>query len=138
MSALNIGLLIEGLVTVLLLLTIGFCFTLNRRLKMLRADELTMRNTVAELSEATMRAERAVAELRNAAHESETRFEAQIQEADRLTHELAAHRAASNEVVAKLAAITEAAGRPVAPRRPGRVGEAPLSSGLRTREGRAA
>ncbi|MEP3301507.1 MAG: chemotaxis protein, partial [Roseibium sp.] len=39
MSPLPVGMIIEGLVAVLLLVTIGYCFTLNRRLQRLRADE---------------------------------------------------------------------------------------------------
>ena len=37
----SFGLVIESLVAVLLLLTIGYCMLLNRRLKRLRADEQT-------------------------------------------------------------------------------------------------
>ena len=34
-----LGIMIEGLVAILLMLTIGYCMLLNRRLKLLRADE---------------------------------------------------------------------------------------------------
>ena len=35
----GIGMIIEGLVAILLMLTIGYCMLLNRRLKLLNADE---------------------------------------------------------------------------------------------------
>jgi hypothetical protein len=67
----NFGLMIEGLVSLLLLVTIGYCAILNYRLKRLRADEHSMRATIAELMTATEFAERAVQELKRAAHECE-------------------------------------------------------------------
>ena len=47
------GLIIESLVAVLLLLTIGFCLLLNSRLKKLKADEQTLKGTISELITAT-------------------------------------------------------------------------------------
>ena len=37
----SLGLMIETLVAILLLLTIGYCMLLNKRLKRLKADEQT-------------------------------------------------------------------------------------------------
>ena len=53
MSTLPIGMIIEGLVAVLLLITIGYCWMLNRRLQRLRADEEVLRATISELMTAT-------------------------------------------------------------------------------------
>ena len=39
----GLGLMIESLVALLLLLTIGYCVLLNHRLKRLRADELSVK-----------------------------------------------------------------------------------------------
>ena len=47
----GIGLFIESVVAILLMLTIGYCMMLNRRLKLLKADEDTLRGTIAELRE---------------------------------------------------------------------------------------
>ena len=47
------GLAIESLVAALLMLTIGYCALLNKRLKLLRNDEQSMRGTIAELVTAT-------------------------------------------------------------------------------------
>lgn len=64
MNANFYGLVIECLVAVLLLLTIGYCLILNRRLARLRADEGSFKATIAELITATDSAERAIAGLK--------------------------------------------------------------------------
>ena len=42
----SLGLVIEGLVAVLLVLTIGYCRLLNKRLKRLKADEQSLKATI--------------------------------------------------------------------------------------------
>ena len=49
----SFGLMIESLVAVLLLLTIGYCVLLNSRLKRLKADEQALKGTISELITAT-------------------------------------------------------------------------------------
>ena len=49
----SLGLVIEGLVAVLLVLTIGYCMLLNKRLKRLKADEQSLKATIGELITAT-------------------------------------------------------------------------------------
>jgi len=49
----SFGLMIESLVAILLLLTIGYCVILNGRLKRLKADEQALKGTIAELITAT-------------------------------------------------------------------------------------
>jgi hypothetical protein len=56
----SFGLAIESLVAVLLILTIGYCMLLNKRLKRLRADEQSLKATISELITATEIAERAI------------------------------------------------------------------------------
>ncbi|MDO8980158.1 MAG: chemotaxis protein, partial [Afipia sp.] len=53
------GMIIEGLVAALLLLTIGYCMLLNSRLKRLKADEHSLKAVIGELITATEIAERA-------------------------------------------------------------------------------
>jgi hypothetical protein len=43
----SFGLMIESLVAVLLLITIGYCMILNRRLKRLRGDEQALKATIS-------------------------------------------------------------------------------------------
>jgi hypothetical protein len=45
----SLGVVIESLVAVLLMLTIGYCMVLNKRLKRLKADEHSLKATIAEL-----------------------------------------------------------------------------------------
>ena len=57
-----VGIAIESLVAILLLLTIGYCILLNKRLQRLKADEHSLKATIGELITATEIAERAIAE----------------------------------------------------------------------------
>jgi Domain of unknown function (DUF6468) len=63
------GFMIESLVAVLLLLTIGYCIVLNGRLKRLKGDEQALKATISELITATEIAGRAVAGLKEAARD---------------------------------------------------------------------
>lgn len=105
----NIGILVEGLVSLLLILTIGYCVILNRQLKMLRADEATLKQTIAELTIAAARAENAISGLRSAASETETALNDRTRETNLLSRRLAEHVVAGEEVMAKLAAIVQVA-----------------------------
>ena len=61
----SFGIVIESLVAVLLLLTIGYCMLLNSRLKRLKADEHSLKATIGELITATEIAERAIGGLKH-------------------------------------------------------------------------
>ena len=61
----SLGVVIESLVAVLLMLTIGYCMLLNKRLKRLKADEHSLKATIAELITATEIAERAIGGLKH-------------------------------------------------------------------------
>ena len=54
----NLGLAIETMVSILLLLTILYCVRLNKQLRLLKADEQSLRITISELVTATDIAER--------------------------------------------------------------------------------
>ena len=58
------GYLVESMVSILLLLTILYCVRLNKQLRLLKADEQTLRATISELITATEIAERAIAGLK--------------------------------------------------------------------------
>jgi hypothetical protein len=62
------GFMIESLVAILLMLTIAYCVILNNRLKRLKADEQSLKCTIAELITATEIAERAVGGRKTSAH----------------------------------------------------------------------
>jgi len=79
------GLMIESLVAVLLLVTIGYCVVLNGRLKRLKADEQALKATISELITATEIAGRAVAGLKTTAQEADRTLGERLRAAERLS-----------------------------------------------------
>jgi len=114
-NAVSIGFLVEGFIAALLLITIGFCVALYRRLGMLRYEEHRLRLTIADLAEAGERAETAIAQLRGLADEAQIVLAARSEGAGRLAGELERHVAAAETVLTRIVAITRAL-RPDAPR----------------------
>jgi len=78
------GLMIESLVAVLLLITIGYCVVLNRRLKRLKGDEQALKATISELITATEIAGRAVAGLKATAQDCDGTLGERMRAAERL------------------------------------------------------
>jgi len=78
------GLMIESLVAVLLLITIGYCMILNRRLKRLKGDEQALKATISELITATEIAGRAVAGLKATAQDCDGTLGERMRAAERL------------------------------------------------------
>ena len=64
MMQLPIGLVLEGLVVVLLGVTVAYCFILDRRLRALRSGQDGMKDLIRGLNEATERAQSGVAQLK--------------------------------------------------------------------------
>ena len=115
MNAVSIGFLVEGFIAALLLITIGFCIALYRRLGMLRYEEHRLRLTIADLAEAGERAKTAIAQLRRLADEAQIVLAARAESAGRLAGELERHVAAAETVLTRIVAISRAV-RPDAPR----------------------
>ena len=109
MSTLPVGLMIESLVALLLVVTIGYCVVLNKRLKRLRADEEALRATISELITASEIAERAILGLKATAGEADRTLGQRLVDAERLSQELAAHVSRGNTVLERITQITEAA-----------------------------
>lgn len=105
----SFGLMIELLVALLLMVTIGYCYTLNRRLERLRSDELSLKSTIAELVTATEVAERAVSELKRAALENDATLGERVRAAEQLTAELDRQTAAGDIVLTRLSRVVVAA-----------------------------
>src|ERR1700733_5804553 len=78
------GIVIEGLVAILLMLTIGYCVLLNHRLKRLKADEQSLKATISELITATEIAGRAVAGLKATAQDCDGTLGERMRPAERL------------------------------------------------------
>jgi hypothetical protein len=102
------GLMIEMLVAILLMITIGYCFVLNNRLKRLRADEQSLRGTIAELITATEIAERAVAGLKTTAYECERTLGERLKIAERCCVELGRQVKSGDHVIERLVRIVAA------------------------------
>jgi len=104
----GLGLIIEGLVAILLMVTIGYCMILNSRLKRLKADERALKATIAELITATEMAERAVAGLRTTARECESTLGERLAMADQCCAELNRQVKAGDLVIERLARVVVA------------------------------
>lgn len=109
MSTLPLGMIIEGLVAVLLLITIGYCWTLNRRLQRLRADEEVLRATISELMTATEIAERAILGLKTTAAEADKTLGSRLKQAETMSNSLAAQLGEGEKVFTKISQIADAA-----------------------------
>ena len=111
------GIIIECLVAILLMLTIGYCMMLNRRLKLLKADEQSLRATISELITATEIAERAIAGLKVTVRECDIGLGERLTRAERLTNDLDRGIVAGKDVLSRLSQIGAAA-RPHEPSLP--------------------
>jgi hypothetical protein len=101
------GFMIESLVAILLMLTIAYCVILNNRLKRLKADEQSLKCTIAELITATEIAERAVAGLKTTALECDRTLGERLRTAADLNQQIKA-----GDVLMKRLARILAAARP--------------------------
>ena len=105
----NYGLLVETMVSILLLLTILYCVRLNRQLRLLKADEQTLRATISELITATEIAERAIAGLKSTMHDGEKDLSERLSRVEEVSAELDAKLAAGEELLARIGRIASAA-----------------------------
>jgi peptidoglycan hydrolase CwlO-like protein len=109
----SLGIVIESLVAVLLMLTIGYCMVLNARLKRLKADEHSLKATIGELITATEIAERAIGGLKHTVRDVNEHLGSQITAATQLSMHLKSQLAEGDGVIRRLSKIAAAA-RPAA------------------------
>jgi Domain of unknown function (DUF6468) len=128
----SLGLIIESLVAVLLVLTIGYCMLLNGRLKRLKADEHSLKAVIAELITATEIAERAIGGLKLAVRDVNENLGNQLTSATQMSEYLRKQLAEGDNVVRRLTKIAIAARPPsAAEAEPGRfvpAGEASVAT----------
>jgi signal transduction histidine kinase len=105
----SLGLMIETLVAVLLLVTIGYCMLLNSRLKRLRADEHSLKAVIAELVTATEIAERAIGGLKHAVRDVNENLGNQLTSATQMSEYLKRQLSECDHVVRRLSKIAIAA-----------------------------
>jgi Domain of unknown function (DUF6468) len=105
----SLGLAIESLVAVLLMLTIGYCMLLNSRLKRLKADESSLKATIAELITATEIAERAIGGLKHTVRDVNENLGNQLTSASQMSLQLKKQLAEGDNVYRRLSKIVLAA-----------------------------
>ncbi|HLA21070.1 MAG TPA: DUF6468 domain-containing protein [Pseudolabrys sp.] len=105
------GFLIESMVSILLLLTILYCVRLNRQLRLLKADEQSLRATISELVTATEIAERAIAGLKATMRDGEQVLSARLDRSGQLSADIERQLTAGEELLARLTRIVSL-GRP--------------------------
>ena len=105
----SLGLMIETLVAILLLLTIGYCMLLNKRLQRLKADEHSLKAVIAELITATEIAERAIGGLKHAVRDVNEDLGSQLASATQMSEQLRHQLGEADNVVRRLTKIAIAA-----------------------------
>src|SRR5262249_40041685 len=104
-----LGLAIESLVAVLLLLTIGYCILLIKRLQRLKADEHSLKATIGELITATEIAERAIGGLKHTVRDVNENLGSQLAAATEISAHLKHQLAEGDAVIRRLSKIAIAA-----------------------------
>ncbi len=105
----GIALVIESLVAILLALTIGYCWLLNRRLLKLRSDESVLRATIADLVTATDIAGRAISGLKQAVHDCDSALAERLGYAETVSRHITEQTLLGEDVVRRIALIATAA-----------------------------
>lgn len=105
------GFLVETMVSILLLLTILYCVRLNRQLRLLKADEQSLRATISELITATEIAERAIGGLKATMREGEQTLNERLQRGESVSADIERQLAAGEQLLARITRIADA-GRP--------------------------
>lgn len=104
-----IDIAVEILVAVLLVLTIGYCILLDRRLQRLRADEANLRATISELLTATEIAERAILGLKETATDCDKSLAQRLREAEFFSREIEKEIGEGEKLLNRIIRITQAA-----------------------------
>ncbi len=93
------------MVSILLLLTILYCVRLNKQLRLLKADEQSLRATIAELITATEIAERAIAGLKATMRDGEQSLSERLDRSEQLSADIEHQLKAGEELLARLTRI---------------------------------
>jgi len=112
------GIVIESLVAVLLMLTVGYCMLLNKRLQRLKADEHSLKATIGELITATEIAERAIGGLKHTVRDVNENLGSQLSAATQMSMHLKHQLAEGDAVIRRVSRIASAARSPSEPEAP--------------------
>ena len=113
----SVGIAIESLVAALLMLTIAYCMLLNKRLKLLKADEHSLKATIAELITATEIAERAIGSLKLTVRDVNEDLGNKIASATAMSEQMKRQLLETDNVLRRLSKIAVAARPPAGFRR---------------------
>jgi hypothetical protein len=97
--------MIESVVAVLLMVTIAYCIVLNKRLRRLKADEMSLKATISELITATEIAERAIGGLKITVRECDQDLGDRLRMAERFSADIAQQLEAGRDVLGRLTRI---------------------------------
>lgn len=102
------GYLIESMVSILLLLTILYCVRLNNQIRLLKADEQSLRATIGELITATEIAERAIGGLKATMREGEQALNERLQRSESVAAEIEKQIQSGEQLLTRIARIANA------------------------------
>ena len=132
----SLGVMIETLVALLLIVTIGYCMLLNARLKRLKADEHSLKAVIGELITATEIAERAIGGLKLTVRDVNENLGSQIAAASEMSEYLKHQLAEADHVVRRLERIAIAARPAAGAPEPEAKGSGARTSGAKTFDAR--
>ncbi len=99
------GFMVESMVAILLLLTILYCVQLSKQLRLLKADEQSLRATIGELITATEIAERAIGGLKATVREGEQSLGQKLERAETMSADMEQRLRAGEELLTRLIRI---------------------------------
>ncbi len=98
----SLGLIVEGLVSILLVATIFYCISVNRKLERLRDDQQGMHQFIRELSAATSSADKAIQGLRATVQDSGDELAGQIDKGRNMNRLLKGEIESAEQTMSKL------------------------------------
>jgi hypothetical protein len=102
------GVLVESMVAILLLLTILYCVRLNKQLRLLKADEQSLRATISELITATEIAERAIGGLKATMRDGEQTLNERLSRGEQVSADIERQLKAGEALLSTLGRIASA------------------------------
>ncbi len=105
----SLGLIVEGLVSVLLVATIFYCISVNRKLERLRDEQQGMHSFIRELSVATANADKAIQGLRTTVQDSGAELAGQIDKGRNMSRQLKNEIESASQTMNKLIVLTKSA-----------------------------
>jgi len=132
----DIGLLIDGVVSILLVTVIVYAVQLNRNLGALKANKVELEKLIASFTESTNRAEASVGRLKSSATETAQSLQSNVTRAQELRDDLTFMTERANEIADRLeAAISDSRSGSAARSEPRDGAQAPQSQGVRRGSG---